>query len=485
MNLKYNIPVMFEKINDVSVSDSRFTKVKVWLMHTGQNHNASSFEKDVVDEALPSLEYIPIVGFIENNSTGEEDFSDHRYTLSKKDGELTRVYQGSAYGVILNSSDNNAHFEKRLCDDGIEREYLVVDGIIWNQFSEGSDIMNRDFVKNQSMELAEDSVEGYEDEDNIFHFTKFSFKAACILGFDQSPAMQNSTVEVQFTMSDFVKNIQSELSNKIAVYTDFVKQQEEKKEGEKEMPKPKDFSLIVLEQFSEIRNIISAFAKVKDYWGDEVPQYYVQDVQENEVIVVDRTDNYNYYAFKFTSDGDKPNIDFSSKVRKKTQYVDYVEGSSVELEGSFSFATHISEFEKTVTEKIETANKDKQKAESDYSTVKSEYDEIKPKYEEFVKAEETRIENETLEKKNELFTQFDAHLSDLDDYVKLKENLNDYSLDDLKGKCALMFTEKSLDATNFSKKKDKHLSADLPDTNSEDNENVVETKYGFIKVSKK
>ena len=219
-----SFPVVFEKVEDIESVDGRFTKVRIWLMHLGENFNGSVFEKDVVDKAISTLEYIPIVAFIEDNKAGEKDCSNHRYIITKDEKGIRRKYMGNAYGVIMSSEDNNAHYEERLCDDGEMRTFLVVDGLIWNMFEDSSEIVNRDLIKNQSMELWDDgvSIEGYEDEDGLFHFTKFSFRAACILGDDYEPAMINSTVEVQFTMSDFVKNIQSELNDKFMAFTKMV-----------------------------------------------------------------------------------------------------------------------------------------------------------------------------------------------------------------------------------------------------------------------
>ena len=172
-----SFPVEFEAIEEVESADGRFTRVRIWLMHLGDNFNGSVFEKDAVDDALPTLEYIPIVAFIEDNKSGEKDCSNHRYIITKDEKGLRRKYMGSAYGVILSSEDNNAHYEERMCDDGEMRTFLVVDGIIWNMFEDASDIMNRDLIKAQSMELFDDgvSVDGYEDDEGLFHFTKFSF----------------------------------------------------------------------------------------------------------------------------------------------------------------------------------------------------------------------------------------------------------------------------------------------------------------------
>jgi hypothetical protein len=143
-----SFPVMFEEVEEIESADGRFTKVKIWLMHLGENFNGSVFSKEAVDNAIHTLEYIPIVAFLENNKSGEKDCSNHRYIITKDAKGVRRKYVGSAYGVIMSSEDNNAHYEERLCDDGETRTFLVVDGLIWNMFEDSSDIINRDLIKN-------------------------------------------------------------------------------------------------------------------------------------------------------------------------------------------------------------------------------------------------------------------------------------------------------------------------------------------------
>ena len=202
------IPLIFQKVQDYEANDTRFTKVKIWLMHLHENLNGSYFSKEVVTEAIPTLANTPILAFIEENSDGEIDFSDHRMVLVKKDGEISIKYLGQAIGVI--PSDNNAHFETRLCDDGIEREFLVCEGLIWNKWDDPIDIFNRDVIKWQSMELHDD-YEGYWGDDGLFHFTKFKFFGACALGKDVLPAMRNATIEAQFSYNDIFKDIQEKM----------------------------------------------------------------------------------------------------------------------------------------------------------------------------------------------------------------------------------------------------------------------------------
>ena len=490
-----SFPVTFERVEDIESADGRFTKVRIWLMHLGENFNGSIFEKDVVDNAISTLEYIPIVAFIEDNKIGEKDCSNHRYIITKDEKGVRRKYMGNAYGVIMSSEDNNAHYEERLCDDGETRTFLVVDGLIWNMFEDSSEIVNRDLIKNQSMELWDDgvSIEGYEDENGLFHFTKFSFRAACILGDDYEPAMINSTVEVQFTMSDFVKNIQSELNDKFIAFTKMVN--EKTNQGGIGM----DFAQTLLAQFEDISAMVRQHETYTDRWGDECPRYYAVDVQENEVIVVDRTNGYNYFGLTFTMNGDKAEIDFESAKRKKLRYEDYEDGSSIE--GAFNFGKHIEEIEVAAFNKVEDANAkvadaegktsefeakiaefetSKIEMEETYNQMKSELDEMKPKYEEFVKAEQARIEAELDAQKDAEFAKYEVALADDENFAALKEKKSEMTIEQIESECAIMYARKSLAQTNFSKSNNETMTAGLMDSHEKDG--FVETKYGFIPV---
>lgn len=494
-----SFPVTFEKVKDFETADDRFTKVKIWLMHLGKNLNNSAFEKSVVDKAIPTLQYIPIMGFVELNEDNEKDFSDHRYIITKDEKGVRRKYMGTPYGVIKSSDDNNAHYEERLCEDGETRTFLVTEGVIWNVLEDGAEIFHRDLVKSQSMELYEKSIDGYEDDDGIFHFTEFSFRAACVLGDDVTPAMTGSTVEVQFAMSDFVKNIQSELNDKYTTFTKLVEVVNEKTNGGVEIMENTDFAQTLLSQFEDISAQVRQHETFTDRWGYECSRYYAVDVQENEVIVVDVKNNYNYFGLSFTMNGDKAEIDFESAKRKKLRYENYEEGSSIE--GAFDFGKHIEEIENNAFEKIEEANTKISEAEvkvseyeakiSEFETAKNEieekfnqisaeFEEMKPKYEDFVKAEQTRIEAELDAQKDAEFAKYEVVLADDANFSALKERKSEMTVKEIESECAILYTRKSLAQTNFSKSSDGVMTAGI--INNDVKEGFVETKYGYIPV---
>lgn len=505
---KLSLPVMFQKIDDINDESKRFIKVKIWLLHLGQNFNGSVFEKEVVDKAIPTLQYVPIVGFIKEGTApakdaeskdkkATEDFSDHHYIIVKTENGKELKYVGSAYGVILSSEDNNAHYEERLCDDGETRTFLVVDGIMWDMFEDSAEIMKRDIVKSHSMELwdDEDSYDGYEDENGLFHFTKFSFRAACILGDKYSPAMINSTVEVQFTVSDFIKRIQEELNNK---YMEFTKinsnstqnQNTNSTQGGNEIMSNSntDFQTTI-EQLEDIGNIVSQKEMITDRWGDIIPRYRLVDVQNNEVIIRD-IKNYGFYGCSYTVDGDKPVIDFESAKRKKIVYEDYLDGTQLS-ENTFDISTDITQIEDKAFQKVEEVNQKISDIQADYATVKSEYaetkalyDEMKPKYDAYVQDEQARTKAAEVAEKNQIFTKFESALKDNADFISLKDDfekglLEDMAVADIEMKCYAIFGKQNM-GTNFSKSEPVKLEI----MDDEITDNVVITKYGNIPVSK-
>ncbi len=491
-----SMPVTFTINNEMTDNDTRFLYITIDVLHTGQNFNESIFEKNVVDLCVDSIKNTAILGFIYyDNISNKYDFKGHEHILTKTENSVEEKYLGSAYGVIPESC--NPRWINKICDDGKEREFLQVDALLWTKFDESIDIMNRDFEKSHSMELEISSVEGYEDEDGLFHFTKFKFDGCCLLGDKVDPAMINSIAqikEIQFTMSDFVKNIQSELNDK---YVSFTKMVNKNKEGGTETMPSTDFTQTVLQQFNDISTMVSQHEVIKDRWGDAVSRYYAVDVQDNEVIVVDRANNYQYYGLPFTMNGDKAEIDFTKGNRKKVCYANYEEGVEAP-QGSFDFGEHISKIEETAFEKV-TAAEDKvadaeekvTTAESNYSTIKKDYDSIKPKYDEYVKAEQKQKEDELEAKKDAMFEKFEKELGENTDFVALKENKSELSVDEIETKCSLLYTRNRMnqekdnsDKSNFSKAGSAVVGIMDDESGADESTNYIPTKYGNIPIKR-
>lgn len=491
MSKNVSLPVTFSVKNEVSDNDTRFLSVTIDVMHTGVNLNNSNFTKEVVDQCVDTIKNTPVLGFIKYDKVAQEDdFKGHEYILTKTENGIEERYIGSCYGVIPETC--NPHWYTKMCEDGIEREFLQVDALLWTKFDKAIGIMERDSEKAQSMELEISSIEGYEDENGIYNFTKFKFDGCCLLGSGCEPAMVSANVkvkEVNFTMSDFIKNLQSEFNDKFTQFTALVNENSNQG-GVENMPNT-DFAQTLLGMFEDISNLVKEYEVSTDRWGDPVPRYYLADIQENEVIVVDRHNNYNYFGFSFTVNGDKPEIDFSNGVRKKLQYTNYEEGEVIEDKG-FNFGKHIEDMESVAFSKVEEANgkveeinskfeaskQAKSEAEANYSQVKADYDEIKPKYDEYVLAEEKRQSEELNAQKEAKFAEYADDLADNADFTALKERKDELSVEDIEKECAVLFAKAVRGKKNFSNANQSQVTVEVIDEDV--NAGYVVTKYGNI-----
>ena len=489
-----SLPISFSVNNEISDGNNRFVNVTIDVLHTGLNYNGSIFSKEVVDENIDTIKNTPILGFICKDSLESKDFKGHEYIITKTDKDgITRKYIGSAYGVIPESC--NPRWITKTTDTGIEREFLQVDGILWSKFKDATDIMLEDVEKPESMELYPYDIDGYEDEDGNFVFSRFSFDGCCILGTTVEPAMENAKIEVQFTMSDFVKSIQSELNDK---FTAFTKMVNEKINGGVEIMENIDFTQTLLSQFEDISAIVREHEKFTDRWGYECSRYYAVDVQENEVIVVDSKNNYNYFGLSFTMNGDKAEIDFETAKRKKLRYEDYEEGSSIE--GAFDFGKHIAEIDDAAFAKVEEANAKVSEAESkvseyeakvsefetakneieeNYNQIKAEFEEMKPKYEVYVEAEQARIAAELDAQKEAEFAKYETVLADNVEFAALKGKKDEMTVREIESECAILFARKNLAQTNFSKVSDGVMTAGLVQSNEKEGF-VYSERYGYV-----
>lgn len=481
------LPITYSVKEEVGNDTDRFLHITIDVLHTGRNSNGSIFSKEVVDENIETIKNTPVLGFIKEVPCGEEDFDGHKFLIVRDDNGVKRKYLGQAYGVVHESC--NPRWITKVTDSGEEREFLQVDALLWKKFGDAVDIMERDQEKSHSMELYPYNYEGYDDEDGNFVVTKFSFDGCCILGDDKEPAMENSNIQVvNFTMTDFVKSIQSELSNKYTTFTAIVN--EKSNQGGIRAMSVTDFTQTLREQFSDISNMVSDYETIADRWGYEYPRYYSVDILGSEVIVVDAKDHYNYYGFSFTMQDDKPVIDFTSGKRKKLVYEDYSDGESSH-ENMFDFSRHIEGIEDRAAAKISALESEKESLEADktaalenYSAVKGAFEDMKPKYEAYVLAEEQHKAEELNAEKDAKFAEYESMLASVAEFSALKEKRDEMTVEDIEKECAVLYVKAIRSGkTNFSKGGSNAMTVGVIDRTADDN-GYIETIYGMIPVAR-
>ena len=472
-----NLPVSFTINNCVETEDSRFLAITIDVLHTGLNFNGSIFEKEVVDANAESIKNTPVLGYIALNPDGELDFQGHKYKTVKDGDGKDYVYAGSAYGVIPESC--NYRWIEKVCSDGICREFFQVDALLWTKFDDAVTIFERDGGKPQSMELELSSITGEENDDGTFTFTGFNFEGCCLLSSTDEriqPAMIDSEAIAKFT----VQSIAQEIKDKLHEYTVSVEKSSIKEDSDMPKVPETNFTLNLMEQIDEIRAVLGE-KKYRDSWGYECSQYCFVDVQGDEVIVMDRADHYRIYGMKMNMNGDKISVDFATASRKKTTYSDFEDGA--EDSAPFVFEQAVSDVATYMSGQVDAANEEKATAEANYTAVKDELDEMKPKYDAYVVAEQQREAAAIEAAKDAEFRKFDQHLADCADYTTLKKNRDKYTLEDIQGQCAILFTQKNLNA-NFGRKPKDTAAPVVADVFQQTPAAEVNSRYGVLPTKK-
>lgn len=500
-----SLPITFEK-KEKSI-DNRFTYVTIWLAHVGANLNSSYFSKEVLEnELLPSLQNIPILGYITKDNFNEADFNGHEQRIIiDKDG-VKLEYIGQAFGLI--PEDNNARFETKVLENGDELEFLVVDGILWNRFENCIDIFERDGTKSQSMELEPSSIDGEFKNDGFFYFTKCSCIGACILGENATPAMQGSIIEKvdmfsikqslqemikeykELLTSNFTKGGQKmdeklELLKKYSLTKEQIQEKgitdeqfeqfsiEELEEKLKEFTaeseggnsktksktEPTNFALTANQLKDELRAELRKIKAIDD-WGWEWSRYWYVDHDDNMVYAEDSEDAYRFVGFMFTVEGDYVIIDFDSKQRVKLVFEPF-EGN--EPEDVFTLASKErleTEFERSKEKEIEDLKKEFEKekenaiyeTKKEYKDVDKKFESLKNKITELEQFKADKLQEEREQKENELFEQFTSQLTD-EELQEVKDKKDQFTLEELEKELYVIAGKKAIQFT--SKKKDK------------------------------
>lgn len=492
------IPVNFEKIKEYEISDNRFVQCKIYLMHLGENLNGSIFEKGVVENAIPTLANTPILGFIEDNSDGEEDFSDHRVILERKNGDIKVSYKGKAIGVIPES--NNARFEMRVCDDGIEREFLVVDGLLWSKFDDSIEIFNRDGNKQQSMELDE-NYSGHFNQEGYFVFDLFKFYGACALGKDVLPAMHSASIETKFTMNEIqakLEQFQNYINNQSSNEVDIKEQNSEKGGQEPLAEEIKDVVNEVVELIAETTEEI-----ITDTVNEEVNETpeteEVVEAQENfEQVDGKQDETYEQNLAKFSAtyrqkrealqnalEGSLTKDADGNIIEEIGYWVSDFDDSYIYVEKSvwtnndyncengrfgYSFneetltATITSEFEQMIVTWITIEENNK---------IQEERNQIQTEYARLKEFEVKTLKDQYDSEISEIFSQFEKQLSGAAEFETLKNKYDGLEVSQIEEKCFALLGKKN---ANFSVKPKENV-VKVPYVKQEEE---VEDPYGGL-----
>lgn len=177
--------------------------VSILACHTNKNRNGSSISKNVMDKCLPSFSNRPILAYI-HVVDGQEEFGWH--ALHNEDGEI--VYDEVPVGNIPES--NNARL---VYNEDKDRYDVMIDGFIYEEYSNAKDILERMGEASVSVELGIKEL-SFDSKENVLNIEDFYFSGVTILGKDEDgnnvlPGMEGANI----TLADFSKDNNSLVNN--------------------------------------------------------------------------------------------------------------------------------------------------------------------------------------------------------------------------------------------------------------------------------
>ena len=380
---------------------------EIKVLYLGENRNHSYITKEVATEMAKTLRGAPIVGYYRED---KEDFRDHGEKVIFDDEGVKFECQTKPYGFV--APDAKVWFQK--FDDTDEfgnvltREYLMTTGYLWTgQFEECKVVVEEG--RPQSMELDEETLDGHWSTDQKSGMDFFIINDAIF----SKLCILGEDVEPCFEGSSITT---PEVSTSFAL--------------------DNDFKNTLFTMMKELKFALEG--------GQNM------DLEENNVATEEVTEE--------------------TITEEETTPVEEENSESAEIPATES-EIETPESEETEEIIVEEEVEEPAAAENDYSKLEAEYQELQAQYtalqaeNEELKAFKSSVE---LEKKQELINNEFYMLSD-DDKKDVLENIDKYSLEEIKSKlCVICFENKvNFDLDNKEKNED--------NTEGEESEEVVTT----------
>ena len=434
-----------------------FEKGVLRVAYVGQNRNNTFISKNTFENAIPTIYNCPIVA---NYMRDKDEIGSHDSELVERNGEYEFVNITEPVGVVPESA--KYWWENIEEQDGKVHEYLCTEVILWKR-QECYRKIKENGITSESMEI---SVNQGKWVDGCYHIDNMTFLAFCLLG-TAEPCFESASLEVfnksnqdfkcefakmleelkqfsqikseetkqmdkneilsQFNLTvdalleagfelDFDVIDASELESMCKKYTEAQSSNDTGDDEGNNNDTPTDgdnsdnsedanFSLTIETMLEEIHNAIRTETFTDD-WGWESYRYCYVDVQDSEIIVYDRKDNWNLYGIPYSMNGDNIVADFECKKRKKVNYADFDGG--VEQN---PIAEYVTQFATYMDEKVKNAETELSKAEKKFNEVEQKYTDIK--------------HQQLKEQLTKIFNKFDTKLADCKEYLEYKEHALD------------------------------------------------------------
>ena len=173
--------------------------IKVCYVGEQPNRNGTVITKDVAREMGRKIQGSPIVGFYDEST---KDFAGHNRDIRIGDGTFKIVDTTKPYGFV--PPDAKVWFQV-FNDNGTEHEYLCTEGLLWTKaYSEAARILKEG--NNQSMEIDGETEKGFwtkdlKSGDRIFIYNEALIEKLCILGQNVEPCFEGAQIKEHFSLA--------------------------------------------------------------------------------------------------------------------------------------------------------------------------------------------------------------------------------------------------------------------------------------------
>ena len=173
--------------------------VKLKSCHTGKNRNKSGITDDNMNKYKHTFKGRPILGAIYKTDTGEYEFRAHDMKIVD-DGDKTDIeFLEQPIGVISQTEEPYLEY-----DEKEDKNYLMVSGTIFSDYSKAAEILERRRTCKCSVEIAVEEL-SYNCDEDYLSIDKFRFSGVTILGYEQDGVteIQEGMKGSKITIDDF------------------------------------------------------------------------------------------------------------------------------------------------------------------------------------------------------------------------------------------------------------------------------------------
>lgn len=213
------------KVDD-KFNDERFMKVRVAVMHSGENLNRSSFDTNVIKAAKDTFKNIAVlanvISYEDENGETHLDYGGHDMHLEEDafdKNNVRMIYDEKIVGIVPETN----HFEI-VHDDESGKDYAYVDAMLYREYGNyAADILeSRGGTTDVSAEIYCDEI-AVNAETGLIEVGKMRMSGITLLGADVNPAMKGASATVFSIKEDDLQSqmiqIMQELKTSLDNYT--------------------------------------------------------------------------------------------------------------------------------------------------------------------------------------------------------------------------------------------------------------------------